>query len=69
MLLVILMVKKMLKCFMKKEMRKTDQRELRVEKVIKKGDKLHVKWKGYDNSFSSWIDRKYFIMQNESVLS
>ena len=30
-----------------------------MEKVIKrKGDKLYVKWKGYDNSFNSWIDKK-----------
>ena len=21
-------------------------------------DKLYVKWKGYDNSFNSWIDNK-----------
>ena len=24
----------------------------------KKGDKLYVKWKGYENSFNSWIDKK-----------
>ena len=37
----------------------TNQREFRVAKVIKrKGDKLYVKWKGYDNSFNSWIDKK-----------
>ena len=24
----------------------------------RKGDKLYVKWKGYDNSFNSWIDEK-----------
>ena len=24
----------------------------------RKGDKLYVKWKGYDNSFNSWIDKK-----------
>ena len=24
----------------------------------KKHDKLDVKWKGYDNSFNSWIDKK-----------
>ena len=24
----------------------------------KKGDKLYVKWKGHDNSFNSWIDKK-----------
>ena len=33
-----------------------------MEKVLKrKGDKLYVKWKGYDNSFNSWIDKKYLI--------
>ena len=40
-------------------MQKIDQQELRIEKVIKrKGDKLYVKWKVYDNSFNSWIDKK-----------
>ena len=40
-------------------MQKTNQKEFRVEKVIEiKGDKLYVKWKGYDNSFNSWIDKK-----------
>ena len=30
-----------------------------MENVIKKkGDKLYVKWKGYDNSFNSWIEKK-----------
>ena len=42
-----------------KEFQKTNQKEFRIEKVIKrKGDKLYVKWKGYDNSFNSWIDKK-----------
>ena len=45
--------------FYEKELQKTDQQEFRIEKVIKrKGDKLYVKWKGYDNSFNSWIDKK-----------
>ena len=45
--------------FHEKELQKTDQQEIRIEKVIKKkGDKLYVKWKGYDNSFNSWIDKK-----------
>ena len=35
------------------------QKEFRLEKVIKrKGDKFSAKWKGYDNSFNSWIDKK-----------
>ena len=48
--------------FYEKELQKTNQKEFRIEKVLKrKGDKLYVKWKGYDNSFNSWIDRKDFI--------
>ena len=45
--------------FYEKELQKIDQKEFRIEKVIKKkGDKLYVKWKGYGNSFNSWIDKK-----------
>ena len=45
--------------FYEKEPQKTNQQEFRIEKVIKKkGDKLYVKWKGYDSSFNSWIDKK-----------
>ena len=40
-------------------MQKANQEEFRIEKVIKKKrDKLYAKWKGYDNSFNSWIDKK-----------
>ena len=56
---MILIVKKLLEHFMKKELQKINQKEFRIEKIIKrKGDKLYVKWKGYDNSFNSWIDKK-----------
>ena len=42
-----------------KELQKTNQKDCRFEKVIKrKGNKLHVKWKGYNNSFNSWIYKK-----------
>ena len=45
--------------FYEKELQKIDQQEFRIEKVIqKKGDKLYAKWKGYDNSFNKWIDKK-----------
>ena len=45
--------------FYEKEFQKTNQKEFRVEKVIKrKGYKLYVKLKGYDSSFNSWIDKK-----------
>ena len=39
--------------FYEKELQKTNQEGFRIEKVIKKkGNKLYVKWKGYDNSFN-----------------
>ena len=38
-----------------------NQKEFRIEKILKKGDKLYVKWKGYDNLFNSWINKKYLI--------
>ena len=45
--------------FYEKELQKRNQKEFRVEKVIKrKGNKLYVKWKGCDSSFNSWIDKK-----------
>ena len=53
------MVNKLLEVFMKKKLQKTNQKEFRIEKVLKrKGDKLYVKWKGYNNSFNSWINKK-----------
>ena len=43
----------------KKKKKKKNQKEFRLENVMKrKGDKLYVKWKGYDSSFNSWIDKK-----------
>ena len=36
-----------------------NKKEFRIKKVLKsKGDKLYVKWKGYDNLFNSWINKK-----------
>ena len=48
--------------FYEKELQKNGQEEFRIEKVIKRrGNKLYVKWKGYDNSFNSWIDENDLI--------
>ena len=45
--------------FYEKQLQKTSQEKSRIEKVLKrKGDKLCVKWKGYNNQFNSWIDKK-----------
>ena len=47
-------------------MRKANQREFRVEKVLKRnGDKLYVKWKGCNSSFNSWIDKKDIVEMSE----
>ena len=45
--------------FYEKELQKKHQKEFRIEKMIKrKADKMYIKWKGYDYSFNSWIDKK-----------
>ena len=45
--------------FYKEELQKTNQKEFRVEKVIKRNAyKLYVKWKSYDNFINCWIDKK-----------
>ena len=50
---------KIIRTFYEKKLQKTNQKKFRIEKVLKKkGYKLYVKWKGYDNSFNSWIDKK-----------
>ena len=59
MLLVILKTKKLLERFTKKNSKKTNQKEFRFEKVIKrKGDKLYVKWKGYKSFLTTGLIKK-----------
>ena len=74
MFIMISMVKKLVGYFMKKNYEETNQKEFRTEKVIKKKcDKLYVKWKGCDNSFDIWIDKKKFsivlLYKNEPIFS
>ena len=48
-----------MKNYYEQELQKTNQEEFRIEKIIPwKGNKLYVKWKVYDTSFNSWIDKK-----------
>ena len=55
--------------FYEKELQKTSQEEFRIEKGIRrKGDKLYVKWKGYDNSFNSWIDKANLVQKRKNIL-
>ena len=45
---------KIIGTFYENELQKINQKEFRIEKVLKKkDDKLYVKWKDYDNSFNS----------------
>ena len=53
---------KIIGVFYENELQKTNQKELKIEKVIKrKGDKPYAKWKGYNNLFNSWINQKEMI--------
>ena len=55
--------KEITRTFYKKEYQKTNKKEFRIKKVNKRKDeKVYVKWKGYDNSFNSWIDKKVIVM-------
>ena len=48
--------------FYEKKLEKTCQKKFRIRKVLKrKGDTLYIKWKGYNNSFNSWIDKKELV--------
>ena len=45
---------KIIGTFYEKELQKINQKEFRIEKVLKKkGDKVYLKWKGYGNLFNS----------------
>ena len=55
--------------FYEKELQRTNQKEFRIENVItRKGNKLFVKWKGYDNSFNSCIDKKDILSKSQYFL-
>ena len=52
-------VEEIIGSFYEKELKKTNQKEFRIAKVLKrKGDQLNVEWRGYDNHFNSWTNKK-----------
>ena len=62
MLLNILNGEEIIGKFYEKEMEKTNRKEFKIEMIIKrKGNKLFVKGKRYENSFNSWIDKSDLI--------
>ena len=45
--------------FYEQELQKTSQEVYRIEKIVKKGKtRSLVKWRGYPESFNSWVDNK-----------
>ena len=45
--------------FYEEELQETSQKKFIIEKVLeRKGDKMYVKWRGYNNRLNSWIDKK-----------
>ena len=64
MLFAILLGEEILGTFYEKELQtKTNRKEFRIKKVIrKKGDKPYVKWIGYNSSFNSWIDKNDIVI-------
>ena len=56
-------MKKLPEHFIKKNCTKQIKKNLEQKKYLKKKvDKLYVKWKGYDNRFNSWIDKKDLVL-------
>ena len=52
--------------FFQKELQKTNQKQFRIEKVIqRKGNKLYIKWKGYNSLFNSYINKKDIVFISE----
>ena len=46
--------------FYENELQKTNQKEFRREKLLKRKSE---KWKRYDNSFNCWINKKDFLQK------
>ena len=57
---------KIVEIFSENKLQKTNKKEFRMEKVIKrKCDKFYVKWKGYDSSFKVGLIKKmYYKLMN-----
>jgi len=54
--------KKIQRTFYEQELQKTSQEGYRIENIVNKGKtRSLVKWKGYPESFNSWVDNKDLI--------
>ena len=50
--------------FYEKELQKKKSKRIYLKVLKRKGDKLYVKWKGYENLFNSWIDKKDLVFRS-----
>ena len=50
--------------FYEKELQKKKSKRIYLKVLNRKGDKLYVKWKGYENLFNSWIDKKDLVFRS-----
>ena len=63
-------VEKIIGTLYEKKLQKINRKKFSIEKVIKRnGNKLYLKWKGYDNSFNNWIDKKKYCYIEMSYFS
>ena len=56
--------KEIVRTFYKKRLTEANQKEFMIEKAIKRNGNEH-KWKSYDNSFNSCIEKKILIYKNK----
>ena len=47
--------------FYEKELQKTNKKNSEQKKQFKKGNELYLKWRGHNNAFNSWIEKKDFV--------
>ena len=46
---------------MKKNCRRLIKKNSEQKKQFKKGNELYLKWRGHNNAFNSWIEKKDFV--------
>ena len=48
---------------MRKDCKRQTRKKIRQKKYFKRiFNKVYVKWKSYDSSFNSWVDKKYNVI-------
>ena len=62
-------MKKLLERFMRKNCKRQVKNKQDGKVFKRKGNKLYVKWKGYDNSLNSWfVAKRLFLRQMDTLM-